>query len=263
MAGPRIGIFWFRRRPNFGDALAPLLARQFAGLDTYWAPPPNSDAVVVGSIAGHVGRGYRGVVVGIGRIEETIRLDLSAARVLGLRGELTLKESGVSGEVVLGDSGLLVRELFGAEPHPQHPLGVVAHLNDGSLRGRYPEALHIDVGSDPADFVRLVASCERIVSSSLHGLITADSLGLPRLWAMTPGARGGGFKFRDYSTALGIAISPEQWITAPAAHVERVQSRLRDVFAEIPRVLPPDRPGQPNWVRRVVHNAAWRLSPRS
>jgi glycosyltransferase involved in cell wall biosynthesis len=255
-------VYWFRGRPNYGDALAPLLVERFSGIAARWAPPPLSDGVVIGSLAGRLPRRYYGVVVGIGKFSETSNVDLSHARVLGLRGLLTLKDSRTKGDPVLGDPGLLVAELLAERPEPTHELGIVPHLSDNEMVLRYPDAHFIDVGDEPLAVTRAIASCKRIVSSSLHGLVAADALGIERRWELSPGTRSGGaFKFRDYGTALGIQVNADAWATAPAAAVESVRAGLRDVFREIPTVLAQRRFGTverslqvadaaPSWVGR-------------
>ena len=235
-------VFWFRGRPNYGDALAPLLVQKFAGIGAQWVPPPLSDGVVIGSLVGRLPRRYYGVVVGIGKFSEDAYADMSRARVLGLRGTLTLRGSGAKGDPFLGDPGLLVAELLGTRPEQIHDLGIVPHLSDDELALRYPGARLIDVGGDPIAVTREIASCRRIVSSSLHGLVAADSLGIERRWEPAPGHRSGGdFKFHDYATALGVTLERDRWDTAPASVVDALCRGLRDVFREIPSVLAEER----------------------
>jgi pyruvyltransferase len=51
-------------------------------------------------------------------------------------------------------------------------------------------------------------SCERIVSSSLHGLVIADAYGIPNAWLNSDGGAGGSrpgggeFKFYDYFASV-------------------------------------------------------------
>jgi pyruvyltransferase len=64
-----------------------------------------------------------------------------------------------------------------------------------------------------------ISECELIVSSSLHGLITADSLGIECVWLRTSKPLYGAseFKFHDYESArqapLNDPISYEQLST--------------------------------------------------
>ncbi|HUG49089.1 MAG TPA: hypothetical protein VMP67_11835 [Candidatus Limnocylindria bacterium] len=227
------------------------LVRHFAGLDARWAPPEKSDAAIIGSIAGQLPRGYGGVIVGIGKIRPDVDIDLSAATVLGLRGELTLRGAGVRGDIALGDTGLLAIDLLGERPAVAHALGVVPHYLDQSLAGRYPSAFRIDVGGDPLVVIRQIASCQRIVSSSLHGLVTADSLGIARMWEPYAELKGGRFKFDDYASALGIKLEPGGWDTAPQSAVARARSALRDAMKELSAAL--SAPPKPAGRGRISH----------
>ena len=54
------------------------------------------------------------------------------------------------------------------------------------------------------DVCRDISGCERILSSSLHGLIIADSFSIPnRRIGFYNNLKGGDFKFEDYASALG------------------------------------------------------------
>ena len=63
----------------------------------------------------------------------------------------------------------------------------------------------VDVTGDPADVIAQIAGCEFVFSSSLHGLVVADSYGIPNCWmTMAPALFGGSWKFDDYFSAFGI-----------------------------------------------------------
>jgi pyruvyltransferase len=264
MAGlPGVRVFWMRRRPNFGDAMAPLLVETLARAPASWAKPWLSDAVVIGSVIDRLPRRYGGVVIGAGLLERQSAMNIRGARLLGLRGELTRTAAGAGPGVVLGDSGLLAADLLGERPPATHRLGVVPHFKDLRLAQRYPDALVIDVSRPPLDVLRAIASCEHIISSSLHGLVTADALGIPRRWEPSPMLRGGGFKFADYASAFGQPIEPYRWQTAPTARIERIATELRDVFATLPSEVRRARdhrlPGVARVVERMPGGALQRL----
>jgi pyruvyltransferase len=153
--------------------------------------------------------------------------------VLALRGPKTREAVTMTGpEPVLADPGLLADLLLPADGRPkqQHDIGAIGHYADKTFS---PPAgsLLIDVTAPLEQVVAQAASCERIYTSSLHGLILADALGLPRLWATYPKVQGGGFKFHDYAGALGQSISPGVWQSAPAATVAIKKQQLREALA--------------------------------
>jgi len=61
----------------------------------------------------------------------------------------------------------------------------------------------IDAGGSVDSVVREIAACAVIASISLHGLVIADSFGIPASWfGLEPGLWGGSFKFQDYESVV-------------------------------------------------------------
>ncbi len=195
--------FWWTGKANFGDALAPLLLAHFADLEVTWAPAALADIVSTGSILDALPAGWAGIVAGSGKLHDR-SVHLGAARVLGVRGHLT--REGAAG-VVVGDPGLLASELVATSR--RFALGVVPHWSDNELFARelaasrrhcYAEPRLNRVDGDPLAVIAEIGACHKIVSSSLHGVIVADSFGIPRraepfpLMATSP-HEGGRFKW--------------------------------------------------------------------
>lgn len=225
-------LHWFRDTPNFGDELGPALLR-FYGLDVTWAPPTEAEMFGLGSIAGRIPRGFRGWVVGTGKMYAGQRLDLSRAKVLALRGPLTAEGAGVRGRVLFADLGLLAGAYAAAtigEIERTIPLGTVRHYVDE----RPPAGHAVDVRSGVATVLREIARCRRIVSTSLHGLIVADALGIPNRWDPHPGVHGDGFKFRDYAASYRRGtIEPGAWRLADQGEVADKRSALFRALADL------------------------------
>lgn len=199
--------YWWRpkRFTNFGDELNWFILDQL-GIEYEWADKQHADLLVVGSTLDRMPKHWVGTVAGAGNKHEQSRVDLAGSNVVALRGKLTLEHcEGITETPVLGDPGLLV-SLLVDRPPIQHDMGVVAHWSDNQLAQRFPEAHVIDVRKPPLQVIREIGSCERIVSSSLHGVIVADSYRIPRraeLYARAtehPDKEGGDFKWRDYAS---------------------------------------------------------------
>ena len=57
--------------------------------------------------------------------------------------------------------------------------------------------------NNPLETATLIASCNFIISSSLHGLIAADSLNIPHVWMkISNKIIGGNWKFNDYFLSM-------------------------------------------------------------
>lgn len=140
-------------------------------------------------------------------------------RFLAVRGEMTKAHVeriiGQKLSIPVGDGGLLADRLIGGARKPRYEIGIIPHFKEQDcaqmalLRERYPNARVIDLTMDPLEAIREIASCAHIFSSSLHGLIVADSLGIPnmRLY-LTDAPKGDGFKYDDYYSAFGVKVEP-------------------------------------------------------
>ena len=61
----------------------------------------------------------------------------------------------------------------------------------------------VDVHQGAAAAVRHIAAASVVITTSLHGLVTADSFGIPAVWTtLDPPLDGGDFKFQDYESAV-------------------------------------------------------------
>ena len=222
--------FWFDGIANFGDGLTPWLLRR-AGVIPIYSTAEASNLVGVGSILEMLPECYGGAVWGTGSLQGR-PITLPDAKFLAVRGELTRELVSAGTDTALGDPGILASR-FMKRPRPRHQLGVVPHhmheddplwAKAATLKG----VKVINVRRGPSAVLRDIAQCEAILTTSLHGLITADSFGIPVAWThRKPDLWGGQFKFHDYESA----------ITPAKPRFVEVAS-VRDVMA-IPRLAVP------------------------
>ena len=231
--------FWWSGKKNFGDVLTPLLFKRFANLPVELSPMESANMVAVGSILDLVPSGWGGMVVGSGKLRESAQVDLSGAKVMALRGPLTAASvTGVRGDVVYGDLGLLADELV-PRPAKLHNLGIVPHWSDTKLEKR-PEFLRynpiiIRPSEDPLQVISQIGSCRKIVSSSLHGLILADAFGIPRRTEMAErqAKEGGPFKFQDYCASIDLPFEIGKTQEASQRAIITRQHELYDVLMSV------------------------------
>jgi hypothetical protein len=220
---------------NWGDLLGELLVGRFAGIKTKLAPFADAELVTVGSVLQLCPPGWAGVVAGAGKIHaDSPFLPSRRTRVKGLRGPLTAR--GIPGTYAIGDPGLLARDLLDELPPKRHALGLIQHWSDDELLPKFahlkPAAMPAD--SDPLEMIRFIASCRKIVTSSLHGCIVADSLAIPRrIEPMRLSRTDSWYKFVDYHLSvnhefrLGITTSPKYSAVEDRTH------ELHDMFRSL------------------------------
>jgi len=200
--------------------MTPLILAKL-GIEAEWASVWEADFVACGSVLTHLPPYWAGTVWGTGKARKTDKIGLPNAKILALRGSLSAH--AIEGRYALGDPGLLANLV--AEPTEEVELGIVPHWEDRQLHKAW-KGMVIDVKQDPESVIQAIARCKRVVSSSLHGLIVADALGLERRWALFPKVQGHGFKFRDYATVVG-AFEPNIWGKADARRVKDARTALR------------------------------------
>ncbi len=241
-----VKAYWWNEVQNFGDALAPLLLERFANVKVERETISRSDVVSIGSVLEHVPPEWDGYILGSGRLIEDSRIHLhtKTAKILALRGPLSAR--GVPGNFALGDPGILASELVGQQ-EKQWDLGILPHWQDKELAPRFQQLVKaphtvkvIDPGDDPLKVLREIGACRRIVTSSLHGMIVADSFGnIPRRVEICEKMNrdGGLFKFRDYSESIKTPFEIGKMIEPLRFRVEDVIYSIYDAYETLGEAL--------------------------
>lgn len=217
-----IRLFWWTNRINFGDVLSPVIVRYISGREVEWASLDDCTMISTGSIYGWLrqrAKRYRRDVhvwgSGIQSPHETVgRLDYLHHHLL--RGPMTTL-AAEDDSIPTGDPGLLGPEAVGVtRASDAKGIGLIPHVSEWShpdeieAHKALPGVRLIDYRSDDCTgIIEEMAACERIYSSSLHGLILADALGIANFRFV--GGRyvnGWDFKFNDYALSVGRVFGP-------------------------------------------------------
>ena len=169
-------------------------------------------AKVVGSFMGPLQVWSAGFIEYPKEKEIPLRTEVNVASV---RGELTKKRlEGILGrelDATTGDGGLLASCLIEKKVEKEYRLGIIPHLRERDLPifdklvAENESIIRIDVADEPMKVLQQIASCECILSSSLHGLIISDSFGIPnQRIIVSERLVGDGYKFDDYYSAFGV-----------------------------------------------------------
>ena len=136
--------------------------------------------------------------------------------ILAVRGKLTgeiLKRQKTPFDEVYGDPALLLPRLYDKPVHRLWKLGILPHYVDAkTVHDKINKGNHalaacgikiLDINSDVETVIDEIRSCERILSSSLHGIIAAHAYGVPCEWVKFSDQIGGDdFKYHDYFSSI-------------------------------------------------------------
>lgn len=217
-------LYFYNTKPNFGDLLNPyLLENIFGRIDLEYSRFYNADYFFIGSILEKIvdnnftfkkqikkEMSSKLTVYGSGFITEQKTLKEFYNRKLilkALRGKKTLarfeKNLNKTLSIPLGDPGLLTSKIK-YDSVKKYKLGIIPHYVDKDnpyldLFKKNEDFLIINVAEDPEVCIKKILSCEVIFSSAMHGLIVADSFGIPnRRLIFSDLITGGNYKFEDY-----------------------------------------------------------------
>jgi len=208
---PPIHLYWWRGVPNFGDCCTPDLVLALFGYHSEWTQVNDCDVMGAGSLLelAIFANGTRDSFVwGSGFIRPDSPT-IETFRYVAVRGKLSAQRLPKESQVIpVGDPGLLANLVY-SRGHQTNKVGLVPHYVDvdhpvvAALRNDERFVI-IDVGDTPAEVARQISSCSLILSSSLHGLVFADSFGVPNFHLkLSDALTGGDYKFTDYYSASG------------------------------------------------------------
>lgn len=138
-------------------------------------------------------------------------------KVVALRGEKTKEElekllNKKLDDVVLGDFGLLANKLIEEPLEKIYDVGICPHFSQKDnpifqqMHKEITNSIILDCKEDLMEFIKKLAQCKTIVSTAMHPLIAADSLGIPNQWATILGLENDftWYKVPDYYSALKV-----------------------------------------------------------
>lgn len=204
----RVKYYYKRNNKNFGDVINYFIVEKLTGLkviNVHLWYKKSKHIMAIGSILQCANK--HSLVWGSGFISSDASFEVAPKKIFAVRGPLTrelLMKNNIECPEVYGDPGLLLPKIYKPKIEKKYKLGIVPHYIDKSSDWINfiddKDVLIIDpVCNNPMDFIDNALSCDKIVSSSLHGLITADAYQIPSLWVkFSDNVVGGDFKFLDY-----------------------------------------------------------------
>lgn len=180
----------------------------------YYSSRKRPDYLVIGSTITFLTTPHT-IIWGAGVIDNKEPLKVNPCKVLAVRGPLTRKyllEHGVYCPEVYGDPGLLVSKVYRPNVQKKYKYGFVPHylefnnpIFDKFKKDSNCLFIRMSGYDNWKSVMDMLNSCDYIISSSLHGLIFAESYSIPSLWIqVTNNIRGGAFKYKDYYASIGL-----------------------------------------------------------
>ncbi len=202
----KVDFFYYKQTPNFGDMLVPYILKKITNKDNYqfdFNENQKPKILSIGSIMRIANKNT--IVYGSGIRDLNQQLQYTNAQfVRGPHTRNALLKKGVYTPPVYGDMGLLMPDFYKPTFSKKYKLGLIPHYVDyGKAKQLYSNnpLIHIiDVRNPNIEHtINEIASCEKILSSSLHGLIICDAYNIPNKWIkFSNNIKGDDTKFQDY-----------------------------------------------------------------
>lgn len=242
---------------NWGDKLNEWMGRKISGLDVVhrsdvYPYPPKTIHYWIGS---HLATGCadpNAVIWGAGCISASVPLVGKPRKICAVRGWLSnerLKQAGLPAPDVVGDAALLLPRLYEPKRNlERRSLGIIPHCFEWEKEfyrktRDWDDARVINICGGIEEVIEQIVACDRVISSSLHGIICADAYGVPAIWLHASNKpTGDGFKFRDYFSSVGRAdrnpilvdVTTERSELEDCFHDYRVEIDLDALWAACP-----------------------------
>ncbi len=217
--------FISRQKENYGDLLSKYLVEKISGKKIKWVHPKKqswykwdkTNYVTIGSVIHHTSKDS--IVWGSGIIDKTQPIEKADFRAV--RGPQTRKfllELGYECPEVYGDPALLLPGFYHPEVEKKYKVGIIPHYHDfkvvSETYNNDPEILVIDLMTmDVEDVTQKILSCEKTISSSLHGVIVSHAYRIPSVWVeFSNKIFGDGIKYRDYLESVEIPFYKAEFI---------------------------------------------------
>lgn len=263
-------LFYWNCSPNLGDVLSPYILRRLLRREMHWVAPGDQNKFLgIGSIltdetlysSGNIvwGSGtltpkmlspiaYKFPLRRLGRSLKTrIKLILQPNIILAVRGPRTrtlLEHAGFACPEVFGDPAVLMPRFYQPKVTGKRlPIGIILHHSQAHYAkianrdGIRIISIERKSESEIEAFVDEVCSCEKIFTTSLHGLIIAQAYGVPVQWIElqgTPIHEEASHKFFDYFE--GAMVNPQNPISINVGSEGFSNLRNLEVsYATVPR----------------------------
>ena len=211
------------RHSNWGDDLnyyfiSHLTKRPIVFLHRFWLAKKLNfrNYLCIGTLMDAVNYSRESTIVWGTGVSGQDRLFTNPKEIRSVRGQKTidfLQEKNMPYPALVGDPALILPLFYQPKnKEKKYKLGIIPHVIDlehpiikqiQSENSNEVLIINLSKFEKWTDIIDQICSCESIASSSLHGLITSDTYGVPNCWIELSGKISGGhFKFYDYASSV-------------------------------------------------------------
>jgi pyruvyltransferase len=246
-----IRLDWYGGDQNFGDILNPVLLRALTGksiLNVSARYYQKEHLLAIGSILDRATS--NSIVWGSGFISEQSVFLEKPKKIYAVRGPKTrdkLIGFGIDCPEIYGDPALLMPYVYQPKKtiDKKYKVGIIPHIVDKDIAwlkqfSSSDDIKIIDVQNpNPFKVIDSILECEKVISSSLHGIIVSDAYNIPSIWVkFSNNLQGGSFKFIDYFLSVKRQVK-EPLLVDPSVTLNKVMQKftLNDIDINIKKLL--------------------------
>ena len=211
------------RHSNWGDDLnyyfiSHLTKRPIVFLHRFWLAKKLNfkNYLCIGTLLDAVNYSRESTIVWGTGVSGQDRLFTNPKEIRSVRGKKSiefLQQKNMPYPALVGDPALILPLFYQPKnKEKKYKLGIIPHVIDlehpvikqiQSENSNEVLIINLSKFDKWTDIIDQICSCESIASSSLHGLITSDTYGVPNCWIELSGKISGGhFKFHDYASSV-------------------------------------------------------------
>ena len=211
------------RHSNWGDDLnyyfiSHLTKRPIVFLHRFWLAKKLNfrNYLCIGTLMDAVNYSRESTIVWGTGVSGQDRLFTIPKEIRSVRGKKSiefLQQKNMPYPALVGDPALILPLFYQPKnKEKKYKLGIIPHVIDlehpvikqiQSENSNEVLIINLSKFDKWTDIIDQICSCESIASSSLHGLITSDTYGVPNCWIELSGKISGGhFKFYDYASSV-------------------------------------------------------------
>lgn len=194
--------FWFKRPDNYGDILTPFILDSL-NIKYQFAEKNKCDSLFIGSIAKLARKGVSIYGSGFIRKADPVSSEANWKFVRGPLSREMVVNSGAKCPDLYGDVALILPE-FIKEEGKEYGTVYIPHGVEFDIFPNDKKKIKL-YHPDVVFTTKEITKAEKVISSSLHGIIVAHAYGIPAAYvSMSNKLSGDGMKFVDYYRSVGL-----------------------------------------------------------